>query len=100
MNSNSSHQTLKWTRPLIEDLGQEILHGVEAWNQEDTGRQPEQLDSAIEASRQLGGSLSLLDFESGELLGNAMAEMLEVLQRGDFTDEGNRSEEHTSERRV
>src|SRR5690625_2335768 len=89
MNSNSSHQTLKWTRPLIEDLGQEILHGVEAWNQEDTGRQPEQLDSAIEASRQLGGSLSLLDFESGELLGNAMAEMLEVLQRGDFTDEGN-----------
>src|SRR5690625_4035554 len=89
MNSNASHQTLKWTRPLIEDLGQEILHGVEAWSQEDTGRQPEQLDSAIEASRQLGGSLSLLDFESGELLGSAMAEMLEALQRNDFTDEGN-----------
>src|SRR5690625_5965254 len=87
MNSNASHQTLKWTRPLIEDLGQEILHGVEAWSQEDTGRQPEQMDSAIEASRQLGGSLSLLVFESGELIGSAMSEMLVALQRIVFTDE-------------
>lgn len=84
MSSNTSHQSLKWTRPLIEELGQEILLTLESWNKAGADREASALDAAITAARRMGGSLSVLEFNSGELLGSAMADTLEALQQEDF----------------
>ncbi len=84
MNSSSTHQSLQWTRPLIDELGQEILQAIERWSDGGTEREPSDLDGAIEASQRIAGSLSVLEFESGELLGESMAEALEVMRKDDF----------------
>src|SRR5699024_3083603 len=77
-------QSLQWTRPLIDELGQEILQAVEHWSPAGTDRSPSDLDGAIEAARRIAGSLSVLEFHSGELLGEAMAEALEAIRKDDF----------------
>ncbi|RFF28358.1 MULTISPECIES: Hpt domain-containing protein [unclassified Wenzhouxiangella] len=84
MSSSSTNQSLQWTRPLIDELGQEILQSIEQWSEAGTDRDPADLDSAIEASRRIAGSLSVLEFESGDLLGDAMVEVLEALRKDDF----------------
>ncbi|RFF32500.1 Hpt domain-containing protein, partial [Wenzhouxiangella sediminis] len=84
MSSSSTHQSLQWTRPLIDELGQEILQAVERWSEGGTDRDPSDLDGAIEASRRISGSLSVLEFESGQLLGDSMAEALEAIRKDDF----------------
>jgi len=84
MSSSSTNQSLQWTRPLIDELGQEILQAVDGWSKGGTDRDPADLDPAIEAARRIAGSLSVLEFESGELLGEAMAEALEAIRKDDF----------------
>ena len=84
MSSSSTHQSLQWTRPLIDELGQEILQAVERWSERGTDRNPADLDGAVEACRRIAGSLSVLEFESGDLLGQAMADALEALRKDDF----------------
>ncbi len=84
MSSSSTNQSLQWTRPLIDELGQEILQSIEQWSEAGTDRDPTDLDGAIEASRRIAGSLSVLEFESGDLLGDAMVEALEALRKDDF----------------
>ncbi len=82
--SHSSHQSLQWARPLIDELLLEITQAIEAWSEGGTDRSPSDLDQAIDASLKIAGTLSVLEFESGELIGNAMAEALEAIRRDDF----------------
>src|SRR5699024_3962823 len=56
----------------------------ERWRDAGTDRDPSDLDGAIEASQRIAGSLSVLEFESGELFGESMAETPEAMRKDDF----------------
>lgn len=74
--SSTSHQSLQWTRPLLDELCQDIRQTVEEWSDPDAEPSNDGLDSAIDAARRMAGSLSVLEFQSGEMLGEAIASVL------------------------
>ncbi|QKK03647.1 MAG: response regulator [Pseudomonadota bacterium] len=81
--SSTSHQSLQWTRPLLDELCQDIRQTVEEWSDPDAEPSNDGLDSAIDAARRMAGSLSVLEFQSGEMLGEAIASVLEAVQGDD-----------------
>ena len=83
-SSHTSHQSLKWTRPLIDELCKEIQQILEQWADEDADRSEIDLDQAADAGRKIAGSMSVLQYESGETLGECMAQVVEALNRGDI----------------
>ena len=83
-SSHTSHQSLKWTRPLIDELCGEIQQALEQWADEDTDRSSVDLAAAADAGRKIAGSLSVLQYDSGEMVGEAMAQVIEALERGDI----------------
>ncbi len=83
-SSHTSHQSLKWTRPLIDELCGEIQQTLEQWADEDADRSSVDLAAAADAGRKIAGSLSVLQYDSGEMVGEAMAQVIEALERGDI----------------
>jgi chemosensory pili system protein ChpA (sensor histidine kinase/response regulator) len=86
-SSHTSHQSLKWTRPLIDELCGEIQQTLEQWADEEADRSEVELAKAADASRKISGSLSVLEYESGEMLGETMAQVVEALDSGDIDEE-------------
>jgi hypothetical protein len=67
-----SHQSLQWTRPLLDELCEEVRQAVERFGDEERERQAGDLDSAIEACDKVAGSLAVMEFSSGQLIAEAM----------------------------
>ncbi len=86
-SSHTSHQSLKWTRPLIDELCGEIQQALEQWADEDADRSSVDLAATADAGRKIAGSLSVLQYDSGEMVGEAMAQVIEALERGDIDQE-------------
>ena len=86
-SSHTSHQSLKWTRPLIDELCKEIQQTLEQWADEDAVRSEIDLAQAADAGRKIAGSMSVLQYESGETLGECMAQVVEALDRGDIGED-------------
>jgi len=82
-----SNQSLQWTRPLLDELFDEVRQAVERFGDEDIERQEGDLDQAIEACAKVAGSLAVMEFNSGQLIAEAMGLALEALKRGDSRDE-------------
>jgi len=86
-SSHLSNQSLQWTRPLLDELCEQVRHAVEHFGNEDTERQEDDLDNAIEACEKVAGSLAVMEFVSGQRIAEAMGLALDALRRGDAHDE-------------
>ncbi len=86
-SSHLSNQSLQWTRPLLDELCEQVRHAVEHFGDEDTERQEDDLDSAVEACEKVAGSLAVMEFVSGQRIAEAMGLALDALRRGDAHDE-------------
>jgi chemosensory pili system protein ChpA (sensor histidine kinase/response regulator) len=82
-----SHQSLQWTRPLLDELCEEVRQAVERFGDEDRERQAGDLDSAIEACDKVAGSLAVMEFSSGQLIAEAMGLALQSLRDDKAADE-------------
>ncbi len=82
-----SNQSLQWTRPLLDELFEEVRQAVERFGDEEIEHQGSDLDQAIEACAKVAGSLAVMEFNSGQLIAEAMGVALEALKRGETRDE-------------
>ncbi|MEN1728195.1 MAG: Hpt domain-containing protein, partial [Pseudomonadota bacterium] len=87
-NSHISNQSLQWTRPLLDELFEDVRQAVERFGDEDRERQSGDLDQAVEACEKVAGSLAVMEFDSGKLIAEAMGLALEALKGGEARDEG------------
>ncbi len=79
-------QSLQWTRPLLDELFEEVRQAVEKRGDEDAERSSEELNGAIEACDKVAGSLAVMDFHSGQLIAEAMGLALEALASDQVKD--------------
>ncbi len=86
-STHLSHQSLQWTRPLLDELCEEVRHAVENFGDTEGDRQEGELVSAIEASDKVAGSLAVMEFHSGQLIAEAMGHVLQALHDGQTRDE-------------
>jgi chemosensory pili system protein ChpA (sensor histidine kinase/response regulator) len=86
-SSHISKQSLQWTRPLLDELFEEVRQAIERFGDEDRERQEHDLDEAIDACEKVAGSLAVMEFKSGQLIAEAMGMALEALKSGDASDE-------------
>ncbi len=87
-NSHISNQSLQWTRPLLDELFEEVRQAVERFGDEDRERQSGDLDQAVIACDKVAGSLAVMEFNSGQLIAEAMGLALAALKSGEARDEG------------
>ena len=83
-----SNQSLQWTRPLLDELFEDVRQAVEQFGDEERERQESDLDGAIAACEKVAGSLAVMEFKSGQLIADAMGMALEALKSGEARDEG------------
>ena len=81
-----SNQSLQWTRPLLDELCDEVRLSVERFGDEDIDSRPEDLDEAIAACDKVAGSLAIMEFSSGQLIAEAMRMALEALKNDQARD--------------
>ncbi len=81
-STRSKNQSLQWTRPLLDELCDEVRMAVERFGDEDVDSRPEDLDEAIAACEKVAGSLAMMEFESGQLIADAMGLALHALKSG------------------
>ncbi|MCC5864854.1 MAG: Hpt domain-containing protein [Wenzhouxiangella sp.] len=81
-----SNQSLQWTRPLLDELCDEVRLSVERFGDEEIDSRPEDLDEAIAACDKVAGSLAIMEFSSGQLIAEAMRMALEALKNGQARD--------------
>jgi chemosensory pili system protein ChpA (sensor histidine kinase/response regulator) len=82
-----SNQSLQWTRPLLDELCEEVRRAVEQFGDEDQERVDNGLDEAIEACDKVAGSLAVMEFSSGQLIAEAMGMALTAMKKGETPDE-------------
>jgi chemosensory pili system protein ChpA (sensor histidine kinase/response regulator) len=82
-----SNQSLQWTRPLLDELCEEVRRAVEQFGDEDQERPEAGLDEAIEACGKVAGSLAVMEFSSGQLIAEAMGMALTAMKNGEAPDE-------------
>jgi chemosensory pili system protein ChpA (sensor histidine kinase/response regulator) len=82
-----SNQSLQWTRPLLDELCEEVRQAVERYGDEDIERQEGDLDNAFAACEKVAGSLAVMEFSSGQLIAEAMGLALDALRQGKSSDE-------------
>ena len=87
-STHISNQSLQWTRPLLDELFEDVRQGIERFGDEEQERQEHDLDEAITACEKVAGSLAVMEFNSGQLIAEAMGMALEALKSGDARDEG------------
>ncbi|MEE4329264.1 MAG: hypothetical protein V2J10_00235, partial [Wenzhouxiangella sp.] len=81
-----SHQSLQWTRPLLDELCEEVRDAVERFADEAIDHQEDELNGAIEACEKVAGSLAIMQFDSGRLFAEAMGLALTALQQKKSVD--------------
>ncbi len=86
-STHLSHQSLQWTRPLLDELCEEVRQAVERFGEEESDRQRGDLDQAVEACDKVAGSLAVMEFHSGQLIAEAMGHALQALRDGQARDE-------------
>ncbi|MFU8830845.1 MAG: Hpt domain-containing protein [Wenzhouxiangella sp.] len=86
-SSHLSNQSLQWTRPLLDELCEQVRQAVESFGDEDTERREDDLDSAVEACEKVAGSLAVMEFVSGQRIAEAMGLALDALRQGEAHDE-------------
>ena len=86
-STHLSHQSLQWTRPLLDELCEEVREAIERYAAEDNVHEDGELDAAIGACDKVAGSLAIMQFDSGRLFAEAMGLALSALQQGETTDE-------------
>ena len=86
-STHLSHQSLQWTRPLLDELCEEVRQAVERFGDDEREHQTGDLDSAIEACDKVAGSLAVMEFSSGQLIAEAMGLALIALRDDKAADE-------------
>ena len=86
-SSHISNQSLQWTRPLLDELFEDVRQAVEQFGDDERERQDGDLDQALEACEKVAGSLAVMEFNSGQLIAEAMGMALEALKSGEVRDE-------------
>ncbi len=81
-----SNQSLQWTRPLLDELCDEVRLAVERFGDDEVDSRPDDLDEAIAACEKVAGSLAIMEFESGKLVAESMAAALSALSSGQVKD--------------
>ena len=76
-------QSLEWTRPLLEELCVQVRQALEAFADDSSDQHEVLLADSIAACDKVAGSLSVLNFESGELMALAMRDALQSLEQGE-----------------
>ncbi|MFW5816486.1 MAG: hypothetical protein ACOCVP_06480, partial [Wenzhouxiangella sp.] len=74
-----SRESLEWTRPMLEELCVEVRNSLESWADEEASDRSQLLEQATEACEKVHRSLSVLNFESGDLMAQAMRDALIAL---------------------
>jgi chemosensory pili system protein ChpA (sensor histidine kinase/response regulator) len=85
-SAHLSHQSLQWTRPLLDELCEEVREALERYAGEPSVHQADELDGAIAACEKVAGSLAIMQFDSGRLFAEAMGVALAALQQGKSSD--------------
>ncbi|MFP4207812.1 MAG: hypothetical protein ACLFSC_04080, partial [Wenzhouxiangella sp.] len=75
-----SRESLQWTRPMLEELCIEVRNCLESWADQASAERDQLLEQATEACGKVHRSLSVLNFESGDLMAQAMRDALIALE--------------------
>jgi len=86
-SSHISNQSLQWTRPLLDELFEDVRQAVERFGDSERERRSDDLNPAIDACEKVAGSLAVMEFSSGQLIADAMGLALAALKRGASSDE-------------
>ena len=82
-----SRQSLQWTRPLLDELCEEVRRSLEQYGERAPDEQGQDLTPAIAQCGTISSSLAFLGFEGAQQLADAMGLLLKAMVDGRVEDE-------------